>query len=215
MLNVTRGGLAPGKIVNLSTKEEVRFMFNPFEYSLSKSNDWTKKPVMGQNLPQVVFEQGGAQQLSLTLHFDSYAEAKDVRTYTNALWKMMMIDESKVNAKSGKAAPPPVEFQWGKLFFKSIIVSLSQKFTLFDPSGVPLRCTVDITLQQYLELPPPITSGGSGGAAANGKKNAVEPGDRIDHVAQKQNGDPNSQREIAERNNIDNPMKVKPGTPLK
>lgn len=215
-LNLTRGGLSPAKIVNLATNEEVKFMFNPYEYTLSKSNAWEKKPVIGQNLPQVVFQQGGAQSLSLTLHFDSINGVQDVRGYTDPLWKMMMIDSSSINAKSGKAAPPPVAFQWGRLYFKAIITSMSQKFTLFDPNGVPLRCEVSVTLEQFLDIeqPPAQVPQQPTGQNSARSTSAVQ-GDRLDNVASSGTGDAGNMRNVAEKNNIDNPMKLKPGQQIK
>ncbi len=147
-LNLTKGGLAPATLTNLDTNDIVNFMFNPFEYTLTKRNTWQDKPVTGQNLPYINFQQGGAITLKLTLHFDSQPTGADVRTYTEKLWKMVLINEAKVDAKTGKGQPPPVVFDWGKLHFKAVITNLTQHFTLFTETGIPLRCTVDVDLQQ-------------------------------------------------------------------
>jgi hypothetical protein len=210
-LNLTKGGLAPATLTNLDTNEVVNFMFNPFEYTLSKNNTWQDKPVTGQNLPYVNFQQGGAITLKLTLHFDSQATGTDVRNYTDKLWKMVLINEAKADAKTGKGQPPPVVFDWGKLHFKAIITSLSQKFTLFTDIGIPLRCTVDVDLRQYLDEP-----GETGTAQAGSSTPAKAPvtatqGQRLDNMT----SNPNDQRKVAEKNNINNPLKVPTGTKLK
>lgn len=211
--NVTRGGLAPATITNLLTKQVVKFMFNPYEYTISKSNTWQDKPVIGQNLPLVTFQQGGAQTLNLTLHFDSQDTGGDVRKYTEALWKMMLIDTTKKNASSGKGEPPPVMFEWGKLHFKAIITQMSQKFTLFKETGVPLRCTVEISLRQYLDEADiaPQTQGQTGGGQTPSSTTKTQ-GERLDHIAAKNK---TSHREVAAANNINNPNKVPTGTKLK
>ncbi len=211
-LNLTKGGLSPAKITNLATNKSVNFMFNPYEYTLSKQNSWNKKPVIGKNLPQVTFQQGGAQTLSLTLYFDSLEAGSDVRVYTDELWKMMMIDDSTENAKSGKGAPPPVAFEWGRLYFKAIITNMSQKFTLFKADGTPLRCTVTISLEQFLDENDFVaqTPGQSSGQGAP-SSTTVREGDRLDHVASSSGSD---HRTVAENNNIDNPLNVPTGTSL-
>jgi hypothetical protein len=214
-LNLTRGGLVPAKIVNLSTNEEVGFMFNPFEYTIAKTNTWEKKPVMGENLPRITFQQGGAETLNLTLHFDSLGEQADVREYTDLLWKMMMVDETKENPDSGKSAPPPVAFEWGRLYFKSIITSMSQKFTLFDADGTPLRCTIDIHLEQLLddedyEWQVPGQDTGQGAP----RTTTVTEGDRMDNIAASTTGDSNNWRSIAETNNVDDPLNMQSGQTL-
>lgn len=215
-LNLTRGGLTPATITNTVTNEVVKFMFNPYEYTISKSNTWQDKPVSGLNLPMVTFQQGGAQTLNLTLHFDSQALKADVRGYTAPLWKMMMINEAGKSQRSGKGEPPPVTFEWGKLHFKAVITSMSEKFSVFTDSGTPVRCTVEISLRQYLDeadVPPQIPQGAGGAGAAQSKK--VVQGERLDHIAASQGGGAASYRQIAADNNINNPLKIPTGTSLK
>jgi LysM repeat protein len=211
-LNVTRGGLSPATIKNLLSNEVVKFMFNPYEYTITKQNTWQDKPVIGQNLPKVTFQQGGAQTLNLTLHFDSQASGGDVRVFTEPLWKMMMIDDSSKNSSSGKGEPPPVIFEWGKLSFKAIITNMSQKFLLFTENGVPLRCTVEVSLRQYLDEADiaPQTPGQTSTGSTSTTTTAVQ-GQRLDNIAA-ENG--SNHRDVAEANNIDNPLNVPPGTQL-
>jgi hypothetical protein len=216
-LNLTRGGLAPATITNTITNDVVRFMFNPFEYTISKSNTWQDKPVAGLNLPMVTFQQGGAQTLNLTLHFDSQALKADVRGYTAPLWKMMMINEQGKSQRSGKGEPPPVAFAWGKLHFKAVITSMSEKVSVFTDTGVPVRCTVEISLRQYIDeadVPPQMPqASGNKKPAAQSKK--VVQGERLDHIAASQGNSPSSYRQIAADNNINNPLNVPAGTSLK
>jgi len=216
MSNVTRGGLKPATLTNLVTNEAVEFMFNPFEYSITKSNSWTPNSVVGLNLPKLQFHEGQAQTLSLSLHFDSQARGTDVREYSAPLWKMMMIDTNRRNSESGKSEPPPVKFKWNRLEFKAVITSMTEKITLFSDVGVPLRCNVEVSLQQYIDqsdIPPQIAQQAAGQKAQE-STTAVQ-GDRIDNIAAQNGGDPSKQRQIAADNNIDNPLNVPPGTNLR
>ncbi len=213
-LNVTKGGLAPATITNLITNDVVKFMFNPYEYTITKQNTWQDKPVIGQNLPRVTFQQGGAETLSLTLHFDNQAGGGDVRSFTQPLWKMMFIDESTKNTETGKGEPPPVMFEWGKLHFKAVITSMSQKFLLFNEEGVPLRCTVEVSLRQYLDDADiaPQTADQTSSSSSSGSTTTMIEGQRLDHVAADSGA--SSYRDVAEANNIDNPLNVPAGTEL-
>lgn len=212
-LNVTKGGAVPATITNCVTNEVVKFMFNPFEYTITKQNTWQEKPVIGQNMPKVTFQQGGSQTLSLTLHFDNQQGGGDVRKFTQPLWKMMMINSSTKNTRSNKGEPPPVMFEWGKVHFKAVIVSMSQKFLLFNKDGVPLRCTVEISLKQYMDEADiaPQTPDQPASSSAPTAATMVQ-GQRIDNVAAA-NG--TSHREISAANNIDNPHNIPAGTQLK
>ncbi len=213
----TRGELKPAKITNLLKPQEVvQFMFNPYEYTISKTNNWTDKQPSGRNVPLVSFGQGGAQTLTLTLYFDSQLKKTDVRTYTKPLWSMMMIDQTKKNPVSNKGEPPTVAFEWGNLYFKSVITSMSEKFTLFTDEGIPLRCTVQITLRQYEDAEEVAPQTGTQASTAPPVTNTqVREGDRMDHIAANNGGNPSDYRQIAENNNIDNPMRIPPGTVLK
>jgi hypothetical protein len=210
-LNLTKGGMSPATLTNLDTNDVVNFMFNPFEYTLSKGNTWTDKPVTGQNVPYINFQQGGAIRLKLTLHFDSQAEGKDVRNYTDNLWKMVLINEDKLDAKTGKGQPPTVVFDWGKLHFKAIITNLSQQFTLFTEAGIPLRCKVDVDLQQYMDEPGETGTAQSGSTTSASASTTAVQGQRLDNMTE----NPNDQRRVAENNNIDNPLNVPAGTQLR
>jgi hypothetical protein len=73
----TRGGLEPARIVKVDDSgnpvegEAVDFMFNPFEFTITKANTWTENKRDGKNVPEVTFSHGGAATVSLTLHFDT------------------------------------------------------------------------------------------------------------------------------------------------
>ena len=147
----TKGGLQPAKIISEQIGTTVECLFNPKEYTLTKSNTWESKAQRGSNTPKVKFKQGGSQTLKLQLYFDTLEDKADVRKYTDKLWKMMAIDESTEHPQSKKSAPPICAFQWGTFYFEAIIKTMTQKFTLFLADGTPVRTTVDITFEQLID----------------------------------------------------------------
>lgn len=211
----TRGNLNPAKITNLNTSEIVNFMFNPFEFTISKTNSWSNRPVTGINVPLVSFTNGGAQSLTLNLYFDTTRSPSNVRAFTAPLWNMMMIDPNTIDTNTGKGQPPQVAFEWGGLYFKAIITTMSENFVLFGADGVPLRSKVTITLQQYIDesdLPPQIQEQLANEQAQSTQQ--MQEGDRMDNVATQNGQEPQSYRQISEQNNIDNPQRVPTGTQL-
>lgn len=209
--NLTRGGLAAAKLINLVSNEEVLCMFNPFEYSITKQNTWTAPSgEMGTDAPHPTFSRGGQMGLTLNLNFDTLSEGKDVRETTNKLWKMMMVDASTEHAESGKSSPPEVAFSWGRLYFKAYIDSMTQKFTLFTPEGTPVRALVTVSLKQMFpdgEFP---EQAGAAISTPAIQAITVTQSDRIDNIAA-QTGDPSNYRALAEANKIDNPLSLQPG----
>lgn len=213
--NVTRGGLKKAKMINLTTNEEVECMFNPHEYTLTKSNQWQQSESMGRNTPRATFMSGGSQILRLNLEFDTLAAGTDVRTYTDKLWTMMKIHEEDTNDESGKGTPPEVAFEWGRLYFKAVITTMTQKFTLFTPDGTPVRCTVNVTLEQKED----IDDYKDGESVTNavrdaGKTILAKDGDRVDNMLADADNDMNKLRDVMESNNIDNPLNIPTGNAL-
>ena len=221
--NGASGGLAsstaPVKatIVNQDKEGKALYcMFNPKEYSFSKSNTWKEGETKGTNVPQMEFGGGKPAALQLQLFFDTYETGKDVREeYTNALWELTLVDDDLKDAKSNKSRPPIVRFQWGKAWsYDAVITKMSQKFTLFLADGTPVRATVDVTFQQVkderqLGMQNP-TSSGSGGTRVW----TVQEGDTLSWIAYRQYGDSTQWRRIADANRLTQVRRLRPGTAL-
>jgi hypothetical protein len=60
-----------------------------------------------------------------------------------------------------------VAFTWGSFQFKAILKTMTQKFTLFDANGKPMRCECDLTLEQVLEQEEFGSASAPGAAAAS------------------------------------------------
>lgn len=203
------------KLVNLDTNEEVNCLFNPNEYTFSKRNSWTSTRVKGQNVPTLEFGGGDSIELRMQLFFDTYATGGDVRTVTNRIWKLMNIDSNLTDMTSFKGRPPMVEFQWGATWsFKAVVTSISQRFTLFRDNGIPVRATLDVNFLQAKEEgrypgQNPTTRGNPGY-----RRRVVKEGDTLDWIAFDEYGNSAMWRHIADSNDIDDPMNLKPGQVL-
>lgn len=193
---------------------EVACMFNPYEYTVSKSNTYSEKSSNGSDVPQVEFKKAGAQTLKLKLFFDSYEEQEDISTTTRKLWKLM---ESKTRDQGGrneKVPPPEVAFEWGVFRFVSVITNMTQKFTLFLADGTPVRAEVDITFTQHKDVNDYPRQNPTSGGGPTERVWHVVAGDRLDTIAASVYGDPGRWRLIAGHNNIVNPHNLRPGQTL-
>jgi len=208
------GELVKATITNLDTDESVEVMFNPTEYSFTKSNNWQVPKKKGANVPPLEFNGGNPTDLKVQLLFDTYESGDDVRKkYTNALWNLAMVNPQKKDPKTKKGQPPKCEFRWGTMWsFKAVVANISQKFTMFLPDGTPVRATLDVTFKQvedeglYPKQNP--TSGGVPGH----RTHTIKEGDTLDWIAAQEYGQASHWRYIAEINGIDNPAKLRPGT---
>jgi hypothetical protein len=210
------GQLEEATIIDVNNPGNVvRCMFRPKELAFSKQNTWTMSPVKGRNIPKPQFGGGGAMQLQMELFFDTtdngIERATDVRAATKALWKMMLIAPQRRNPETRKGEPPKVQFQWGRMLsFTAVIQQINQRFTLFKPDGTPVRATLNVTFQQYTDeeyVPQNPTSAGSGGYRVH----RVKEGDIIDVIAYQEYGDAKLWRLLADANNLEDPMRLRPG----
>ena len=208
-------------IYNEETKTQIPCLFNPPDYSFTKSNTWSVTPVTGSNVPTPQFGGGGNLKMTFELFFDTYVGAEssmvDVRTYTEPLLKLMKIDSSTVNAdpNAKKGRPPICSFHWGNYWsFKGVVESITLKFTLFTSSGKPVRATASMGMLQvqddgtYPAQNP--TSGGEGVRASH----TVEWGETLDLIAYREYGNATKWRPIALANDLDDPRALRPGQRL-
>lgn len=212
------GELAKATLTNLddAPRDAIEIMFNPSQYSISKSNSWEEVKVTGSNVPRLEFTSGGSIILSLNdLMFDTYEANEDVRKYTDKFLALTKISPKTIDKTTGIGRPPRVLFSWGKdVKFESVITSLSIDFILFNSDGMPVRAKMSISLQESKDdsVKPgqnPTTQGTRGQ-----KVYIVKPGDTLDRIAYEELGKSGLWREIADNNKLDNPMNLKPGTPL-
>jgi len=201
-------------IMNLDEKGAmpIECLFNPTEYTFSKTNTWTESEIKGGNVPLVEFDGGGPMTLKMTLFFDTYATGGDVRTITDRIWKLMSIDESLTDTDSGKGRPPMVEFRWGTTWsFQAVITTIKQTFTLFRYDGTPVRATLEVEFLQAREEGKYPGQNPTTVSLPGYRQRLVKEGETIDWIAFEEYGDASRWRYIAATNGLDDPLAIRPG----
>lgn len=191
----------------------VEVLFNPTEYRVSKSNQFAEVGIPGLSAPLLQFGRGNAQTLTMQLFFDTYdprhAEGRygkdqDVRLYTARVTDLMKLN-------SELHAPPVCQFSWGHFSFIAVVQQADVRFTLFLPSGVPVRATVDVTFKQFFDG---TEERGLLQSANYTKHYVVRPGDTLAAIAADKYEDPAKWRPIAAANQLDDPLAIYPGQVL-
>jgi hypothetical protein len=187
--------------------------FNPTEYSLNKAAQIAEIAIPGIDSPILQFIRGQNEQLTMELFFDTTTEngmgesARDVTDYTKQIYQLVKIQPET-------HAPPRITFVWGKkLKFKAIVASVQQRFSLFNPEGVPLRATVSVTFREYKTLEEQLKDLNLQ-SPDHSKRWVVQQGDTLSRIAAAEYDDPGLWRPIAEQNKISNPRKLVTGTVL-
>jgi hypothetical protein len=200
--------------------KKVTCMFNPKEYTISKTNDWEIIRVPRMNVGHSIFRGGQPSELSLSLLFDTNEAnthpqinsraGSDVRTYTKVLWDLMKIDDTLT-----PPSPPHCLFKWGSVWgFEAVITSIRQSFTMFRHDGTPVRSVVEVSFKQiadegqYPRQNP--TSGGQPGRHLR----VIHEGETLAGIAYEEYGSSAAWRHLARSNNIEDPRRLRAGQTL-
>jgi nucleoid-associated protein YgaU len=213
-------GLEKATLQNVDTGEApFPVLFNPAEYTVARTNQWTPKGIIGYETPTLNFTGGEVQTLKMELFFDVTDQPTgDVTTHVNKLWKLAIVNEQASEGKRGR--PPVCIFAWGKSHdgwgggtendFKAVIQSLSVRYTLFRDDGTPIRATADVTFMQVMEKT--VMQNPTSYVPQPGyKRRLVMPRDTLAGIAFDEYGDATLWRKIAEANQIDDPEMIRAG----
>ncbi|MBS1789184.1 MAG: peptidoglycan-binding protein [Acidobacteria bacterium] len=205
---------------SIGLTEFIKVQFNPTEYSIEKSAQIAEIAIPGIDSPILQFIRGQNEKLTLELFFDTTGGgrgddtggmgdgAKDVRDKTRSIYQLV-----KIQPKTH--APPRIQFTWGSLSFRAIVESVQQKFTLFSPSGIPLRATVTVSFREYKTLEEQLKELKLQ-SSDHTKQRVIQQGDTLNHIAFEEYDNPSEWRRIVEANPraIVNPRRLIPGIAL-
>lgn len=205
----------PNDITRDTTDICVDCMFNPFEYTIAKTNQFRETATQPlNNQPQAEFIKAGAQSLTLNLVFDTYETMQNVTRKTNDLWKFMSVTVEQRQGEEVKIPPPLAAFEWGGGFrFVAYLTNMTQRFTLFRKDGTPVRANVTVTFTQYHDIEDfgSQSQNPTSGSGPAERIRQVVAGDRIDGIAAEEYQDATKWRLIADHNQLTNPLALEPG----
>lgn len=205
---MTKGSLIPGRPIG-----HITFQFNPKELTVSKSAKWNRDAQKGSKKAGVPeFKGADPSKLTLEMFLDATAKQDDsvVKTVEKLFTCCVPTDDTH---SKGKGSPPWVVFHWGGLTgFTAYVSSVSVKYTLFTAGGMPIRGIATVTIEEISgeQSGQNPTSGG----LADRSVHTVVSGDTLASIAWREYGDPTMWRVLAEHNEIDDPMRLRPGVAL-
>ncbi len=193
-------------IINTFNNEKIPVMFNPSNYTLNKSNNFSTINIPGMASPHMQYTGGQARTLTMDLFFDSYEKKEDVRNYTSRVSSLLEIEIDKNE-------PPVLIFSWGSLNFRGVLTNVNEQFTLFLHDGTPVRAELKVNLtESWAEEPESSVKG------ADDKTwyvyRAME-NTTLSNISQETLDDPARWREIANLNNIEYPDRIAVGMLLR
>ena len=186
-----------------SGQPSIQALFNPTQYGLDKGNTIAQAAIPGLEAPILQYVHGNMQTLSMDLFFDTYEEGTDVTDATDQIYDLLYLDPST-------HAPPICELTWGTFSFCGVLDHVSGKFTLFLADGTPVRATLSVVFNEFIDVDVLVQENPTE-SADHRKTRLVKSGDRIDNIAAEEYGDSAKWRAIAEANDLDDPSQLEPG----
>jgi nucleoid-associated protein YgaU len=216
-LSIFRPPAAAGGALG-SKVADVDFEYNPGQVQMSRSASWSAQTAVSFDrgpTPEFHGAQPATMNIEVILDGGTFGTVTggDVAKDVDLLMSCCEVEPQSVNSK--RPSPPWVKLSWGSLKaaqFTAIMTSVNVTYTRFSPDGTPNRARCQLALQ---EVPQPTKGQNPTSGALNATRvHSVVVGDSLASLAWNEYGDPTVWRAIARANNIDDPMRLKPGREL-
>jgi hypothetical protein len=185
----------------------IKVLFNPEKYTLKQNNEIAEVAIPGLGAPILQFVRGGSRTLTMELFFDTYEEQKDVREHTDAVYNLLAIDP-------GTHAPPKCTVRWGTFSFFGVVTEVSGEFTLFLADGTPVRARLSAAFREWVDVKILVQEHPTRSADHRAVV-YVKRGDTASTIASQFYGDPRKWRAVAQENDLEDPLELRPGSILK
>lgn len=194
-------------------RDTIQFQFNPKEVTIQKAAKWERKTAKGAKKAGPP-EFSGSEPCKLTMEMFFDASGKQDGSVVEAveqLFSCTLPTDESVDQK--KPSPPLVVLHWGAVTsFPAFVTSVSAKYTLFTTDGLPIRALCSVSLE---EMPSePGKQNPTSGSDAVRRSHLMLEGDSLASVAYAEFGDAAAWRSLARFNDIDDPLRCRPGTTL-
>ncbi len=189
--------------------EEIIVQFNPAEYQISNSVQYTDKTAVGFDGAVSQFVAGSNAVLSMSLYFDTYippgmnGAGEGGTNVTNLTKKIVNL----VQIEGSLHRPRQITFSWGAIQFKGVLTEVKESYTMFLSNGMPVRAKLDITLKSVYDVSTgkrqqPFES------PDRTKYRRVQQGDSLWNYAYEEYGDTEAWKVIAIENGLAHPMDI-------
>ncbi len=217
-LVMTRYKVNTDGTLTLETNERFEVLINPAEFKHTAGISYSKDKTLGDSAASAKFSAVDDEKVSFALVLDGTgvvpggvgASARSPRSVKAQLADLHNVAYNYVGTLH---EPPHVRLLWGSLIFFGRLESMSTQFTLFKPSGEPLRAKVDLSFTG-------ATSKREGELVSNrsspdlSHRVQVREGDTLPLLCQRIYGDAGFYMDVAAFNGLGDFRRLKPGLEL-
>ncbi len=193
-------------------KGEISAFINPSTYKRNYKSVYETSKEVDSNAPTQVFKRIGESDLTLSFFVDGtgvmplgkYISVDDyVDTFTDLVYGF----------KGNIHRPYTLLITWGRLKFTCVCTSLDVTYNLFTPDGKALRATIDIVLNESVDLRTKAKEAAKSSPDLTHMR-VVKAGDTLPLMTYRIYGDSSHYVEVAKRNGLSSFNAIKPGDVL-
>jgi contractile injection system tube protein len=188
-------------------------LFNPSEYSLTRSNNYSQTQSQNASKPSTAFAGGNPDQLSIAFFFDGTGVAGPAGPVTQIV--KQFLDLLRYDGSNHK--PLYMRVVWGGpsggLDFPCFLKSATAAYTLFNREGEPLRVRINASFEEVV-APAERLAREDKASPDLFRVWIVHEGERLDQIAAEAYDDPAMWRAIASANRLAAPRSLVSGQEL-
>jgi hypothetical protein len=147
-LSIARCAIAASGSVSVDRNKTFDVMINPSNYSHAYSISYNKKKVQGQIGSETKFSTVEPEKVGFDIVLDGTGAVEgssdDVTT------QMRKLTEVVYQYDGEEHEPPHLRVLWGSFIFFGRLDALSSEYSLFKPSGDPLRAKVKLSFVGFM-----------------------------------------------------------------
>ncbi len=213
-LLMTRYKVNADGTTTLEPDQRFEVLINPAEFKHVAGITYAKDKTLGDSAVNAKFSAMNDEKVSFSLVLDGTGVVpRPTRTPRSVKAQLADLHNVTYNYVGTLHEPPHVRLLWGSLIFFGRLESMSTQFTLFKPSGEPLRAKVDLSFTGS-------TSKREGELVSNrsspdlSHRVQVREGDTLPLLCQRIYGDPGYYMDVAAFNGLGDFRRLRPGLDL-
>ncbi len=194
-----------------SPAETFVVMFNPNTYSQKYDVEYEPRQGAGDSASPQIFGNIKPQEYTFEFLFDgtgAVAPAEDVQTTIDRFLTVTGKLEGEIHR------PMYLRIVWGALVSKCVLKSAEITYTLFEPSGYPLRAKVKATFAENVDDALRVAQENKSSPDLTHSR-VVREGDHLSLMCARIYGDPSYYLQVAEINGLDNYRDLEVGQTLR
>lgn len=205
-----------GNVTGPKTSDAFTVRLNPSNYARNFEISYNNTRAMGTPAMQPKFSRAGEKKIEFDIVMDGTGVVPPVSPSSTAIDVESQLDDLKkvvYTLVGTEHEPNTVMLVWGSFKFVGKLCSMKVEYTLFKPSGVPLRAKIHLAFIQYVG-PKEAANGANLSSPDLTHAIDVQAGDSLPLLCFRVYKNSAYYLEVAKFNGITNFRDIKPGTRL-